>query len=71
MKAEEHAAAVDEYTKAIEIDATNAVYFCNRCAPPPAAPAIDAASNNVLFAKPLIFTIYCTCTCTCNMRIHV
>ena len=57
MKAEEHAAAVDEYTKAIEIDATNAVYFCNRCALPPAATRVDVASN-VQFAKALIFTIY-------------
>ena len=45
MKAEEHAAAVEEYTKAIEIDATNAVYFCNRCAPPPAATRVHVASN--------------------------
>ena len=30
MKKEEYAKAVEEYTKAIDLDDTNAVYYCNR-----------------------------------------
>ena len=30
MKSESFASAVEEYTKAIEIDSSNAVYYCNR-----------------------------------------